>query len=60
MKYRRINAPSGAFFFTLVTFEQLCQAFRYVMLRHPFTIETAVVLPDHLQLLWRVPQGDSD
>jgi putative transposase len=72
MKYRRMNAPGGTFFFTLVTFkrmdifaeegavEQLRQAFRYVMLRHPFTIEAAVVLPDHLHMLWHLPPGDSD
>ena len=72
MKYRRINAPGGTFFFTLVTFErinifadegaveQLRQAFRYVLSRHPFTIEAAVVLPDHLHMLWRLPPGDSD
>jgi putative transposase len=72
MKYRRINAPGGTFFFTLVTFErrsiftdegaveQLRQAFRYVMGRHPFTIEAAVILPDHLHMLWQLPQGDGD
>lgn len=72
MKYRRINAPGGTFFFTQVTFErrrifadegaveQLRQAFRYVMLRHPFTIEAAVVLPNHLHMIWRLPPSDSD
>ena len=72
MKYRRITAPGGTFFFTLVNYErrsifadegaveQLRQAFRYVLLKHPFTIQAAVVLPDHLHMLWRLPPGDSD
>jgi putative transposase len=72
MQYRRITAPGGTFFFTLVTYErrsifsddgaveQLRQAFRYVLLKHPFTIQAAVVLPDHLHMLWRLPPGDSD
>lgn len=72
MRYRRITAPGGTFFFTQVTFERrkifadeqavalLRQAFRSVILKHPFEIEAAVVLPDHLHMLWRLPQGDSD
>jgi putative transposase len=72
MQYRRITAPGGTFFFTLVTFgrrriftdEQavalLREAFRSVQLNHPFKIEAAVILPDHLHMLWRLPEGDSD
>jgi len=72
MQYRRITAPGGTFFFTLVTFERrkifvddlavdlLRQAFRSVLMKHPFKIEAAVVLPDHLHMLWSLPEGDSD
>ena len=72
MQYRRTFAPGGAFFFTVVTFERkkilaqepalliLRQAFRSVMIRHPFKIEAAVVLPDHLHMIWRLPKDDGD
>jgi putative transposase len=72
MQYRRINAPGGTFFFTLVTYERrqvfgeeqavslLRNAFRSVLQKHPFTIEAAVVLPDHLHMIWRLPENDGD
>jgi len=31
-----------------------------VQQRYPFTIEAAVVLPDHLHCLWTLPAGDDD
>ena len=72
MQYRRTFAPGSAFFFTVVTFARkkilaqepalliLRQAFRSVMIRHPFKIEAAVVLPDHLHMIWRLPKDDGD
>ena len=72
MKYRRSFAPGGIFFFTVVTFQHrkflaqapaidlLRQAFRAVMARYPFKIEAAVILPDHLHMIWRLPEDDSD
>ena len=72
MQYRRIIAPAGTFFFTLVTFERrkifvddlavdlLRKAFRSILLKHPFKIEAAVVLPDHLHMLWCLPQNDRE
>ena len=72
MKYRRSFAPGGIFFFTVVSFQRrkilaqepainlLRQAFRSVMARYPFKIEAAVILPDHLHMIWRLPQDDSD
>jgi putative transposase len=72
MQYRRINAPGGTFFFTLVTYERrqvfgeeqavilLRNALRSVLQKHPFTIEAAVVLPDHLHMIWRLPENDGD
>jgi putative transposase len=72
MQYRRINAPGGTFFFTLVTYERrqifggeqavilLRNAFRSVLQKHPCTIEAAVVLPDHLHMIWRLPENDGD
>lgn len=37
-----------------------CAAFRQVRARHPFTIDAAVVLPDHLHAIWTLPAGDAD
>jgi putative transposase len=30
------------------------------MQRHPFVIDAAVILPEHLHCIWTLPQGDSD
>jgi putative transposase len=35
-------------------------AFRQVHARHPFTIEGAVVLPNHLHAIWTLAPGDAD
>jgi putative transposase len=34
--------------------------FRYVMQRHPFTIDAIVILPDHLHCIWTLPEGDAN
>jgi putative transposase len=31
-----------------------------VRTRHPFEIEAAVILPDHLHVIWTLPDGDAD
>src|SRR6266566_4810837 len=31
-----------------------------VRARHPFAIEAAVILPDHLHAIWTLPDGDAD
>ena len=38
----------------------LREAFRKVMEQHPFQIDAAVILPDHLHCLWTLPPGDAD
>jgi putative transposase len=69
--YRRNFLPGASYFFTvnladrrlrLLTdhIELLRSAFRYTRLRHPFTIEAVVVLPDHLHAIWTLPEGDAD
>jgi putative transposase len=35
-------------------------AFRCVRARHPFTVEAAVILPDHLDTIWTLPGQDAD
>ena len=69
--YRRNLLPGGSYFFTvnladrrrvLLTnhIDLLRAAFRQARARHPFTIEAAVVLPDHLHAIWTLPDGDAD
>jgi putative transposase len=69
--YRRNFVPGGSYFFTvnladrrlqLLTqyIEPLRAAFRYTRERHPFTVEAAVILPDHLHAIWTLPEGDAN
>ena len=70
MDYRRLYLPGGCFFFTVVTqarcplliehIERLRAAFRHVMTKSPFEIQSIVVLPDHLHSIWRLPEGNVD
>jgi putative transposase len=72
MQYRRAQTPGATYFFTVVTQDRhqiLClnrhillmrKSLRYVMNRHPFTIDAFVLLPDHLHCIWTLPQGDRD
>lgn len=71
-EYRRIFVPGGTFFFTIVTQDRrplfadesnvdlLRAAVRNEREHHPFTIISAVVLPDHLHIVWTMPDDDSD
>jgi putative transposase len=38
----------------------LRRSFWYAMQRHPFVIDAAVILPEHLHCIWTLPDGDSD
>jgi len=69
--YRRNFIPGGCFFFTvnladrrlpLLTenIETLRSAFRETRQRHPFTIDAVVILPDHLHVVWTLPEDDRD
>ena len=69
--YRRNFLPGGSYFFTVNLAERrlalltehidlLRAAFRQVRGPHPFTIEAAVILPDHLHMIWTLPEGDPD
>jgi putative transposase len=69
--YRRNRIAGGCYFFTVNLAERrlslltdhitlLREAFRYARLRHPFTIEGIVILPDHLHAIWTLPKGDDD
>jgi REP-associated tyrosine transposase len=69
--YRRNFVPGGSFFFTLnladrrlslltTHVELLRAAFRETRERHPFAIDTIVILPDHLHVVWTMPEGDAN
>jgi len=69
--YRRNFVPGGSYFFTVNLADRssrlltdhvdlLRKAFRYARLRHAFTIDAVVILPDHLHAIWSLPEGDAD
>lgn len=69
--YRRVFVPGGEYFFTvnledrssdLLTrnIETLRTAWSHVEERMPFETVAAVVLPDHLHCIWRLPHADAD
>ena len=72
MQYRRAKTPGATYFFTVVTHNRhpiLCEseninllrdAFRYVMVKHPFKIDAIVILPEHLHCIWTLPENDAD
>ncbi len=70
--YRRRRVEAGTYFFTLVTHGRiqiltvpsarrvLREAMLTVRDARPFEQLAAVLLADHLHVLWRLPEGDSD
>ena len=71
-EYRRMDAPGGTFFLTLVTYERaplfteranvelLRMIIASVQRERPFVFPGAVILPDHLHFIWELPVGDTD
>jgi putative transposase len=69
--YRRFFVPGGTLFLTIATYERspffadeinverLRQAFAQVKRERPFDFVAAVILPDHLHVLWTLPRGDT-
>ena len=69
--YRRTFLLGGSYFFTANLADRrlellteniglLRAAFRFVRARHPFSIDAAVILPDHLHMIWTLPEDDAD
>jgi putative transposase len=70
--YRRAFIPGGSWFFTVNLLQRhhndllireidlLRETVRRVREKHPFQINTWVVLPEHLHCVWILPPGDSD
>jgi putative transposase len=71
-RYRRAFAKGGTFFFTINTYQRqkilthpdalaaLREAIVRVRIDRPFDIVAWVVLPDHMDLVMTLPEGDTD
>jgi REP-associated tyrosine transposase len=72
MRYRRVFLPGASYFFTLIvhqraplfsdafTIDLFTHTVRKVQTERPFTLEAQVILPDHVHVLWTLPEGDTD
>jgi putative transposase len=72
MRYRRAIVPGATYFFTLITYQRTRpfsnpdnvarwhRAVAKVQSKRYFTIEAEVLLPDHIHMIWDLPEGDAD
>lgn len=72
MRYRRLKVRGGCYFFMAVTHRReplfvdlrtvdlLFEVIGRVQQQHPFSIDAHVVLPDHLHMIWSLPNSDTD
>lgn len=71
VNYRRNLVPGGTYFFTVTLRDRssrlliehigsLRTAFHEVKRKHPFHIDAIVILPEHLHVIWTLPEGDAD
>jgi putative transposase len=72
MRYRRATVPGASYFFTLITYqrkplfadpknvERWHQAVSKVQRSRPFVVKAEVVMPDHLHMIWTLPEADAD
>ena len=69
--YRRSRVAGATYFFTVnlarrsqsLLVEHIASlraAFKYVRIRHSFTVDAIVILPDHLHAVWTLPPDDDD
>src|SRR5690349_19177059 len=69
MNYRRLYIPGASYFLTLGLADRkqtlltkniklLRSAFIYTKMRHPFSIDAIVILPDHLHMIMSLPEDD--
>ena len=69
--YRRLHVPGGTYFFTANLADRsrcllvehvaaLRESWRDVERDHPFSTLAAVMLPDHLHVIWTLPPDDAD
>jgi len=70
--YIRAWVPGGTFFFTLATLGRrkilnhsesrgiLVNAVNKVRKEYPFSLDAWVLMPDHLHVIWTLPDGDAN
>jgi putative transposase len=71
-EYRRARIPGSTVFLTIVTYQRqklfldpynvelLRKACKQMMVERPLKIEAAVILPEHIHFMWRLPPDDVD
>lgn len=72
MQYRRASVPGASYFFTLITYQRerlftdhtnvarWYSSVSKVQLTRPFVVEAEVIMPDHLHMIWTLPEADAD
>jgi putative transposase len=72
MHYRRATVPGASYFFTLITYqrkrlfadsgnvERWHNAVAKVQRTRPFVVEAEVVMPEHMHMIWTLPENDAD
>ena len=72
MKYRRLFLAGGTYFFTLVTYNRIkifynnantsffIDSLNNVQHHHPFELLSYCILPDHVHMIWKLPENDGD
>jgi putative transposase len=72
MKYKRYFQLGGTYFFTVVTYNRrktfidehafylFHQAIDIVQRKHPFGIDAYCICPDHIHIIWTLPENDCD
>ena len=70
--YLRAWVPGGTFFFTIATFGRrrifnhsecrriLGKTVNQVRRDYPFSLDAWVLMPDHLHIIWTLPEGDTN
>jgi len=71
-EYRRILYQGGTYFFTLVTYKRqkiflshdvsfiFYESLEHIQRLHPFTNVAYCIMPDHIHLIWRLPEDDAN
>jgi putative transposase len=72
VKYKRYFQAGGTYFFTVVTCNRrkifdtestltlFHQSIEYVQQKHPFEIVAYCINPDHVHMIWTLPENDHD
>jgi len=55
-----INLEDRASFLLIDRIDDLRSAYRYACSRHPVRTEAICVLPNHMHVIWTLPEGDDD